>query len=311
MTETSEVVNVEKPPGRRPGRPKKIVTPEEPQKKEGVVDTPSEIDYFIEFKYERPEVFKKLWAFFKSMDVDNIHMAFSKESINIYCKDHKGKSRIRAKIDCRKVNKYYCKEPIDIGLLCKNPQLIMNTIDKTYSSILFLSTCDNIRKNLHIILNNSSDIEESHKIELIGDYEKFTDDDIFLDEDYMIKFKLPGKYFKKMITDIKSLSDQITIKKDGPKEKLIFEYTKNDKKIKSEHIINKSESIELRDNLDEDDTFRISFNIDDVKPFSSTFLSENIEIFADENKPLKFTIKMDEAIEIVILTKIIDLRDNN
>ena len=46
-----------------------------------------------------------------------------------------------------------------------------------------------------------------------------------------------------------------------------------------------------------------------VKPISSALLSDTIEIYADENKPLKFIIQMDESIDVVILTDIIDNRD--
>ena len=60
--------------------------------------------------------------------------------------------------------------------------------------------------------------------------------------------------------------------------------------------------------MNEDDTFRTSFKIDYVKPLSSALLSENIEICASEDKPLMFIIKMDDAIELRILTDIIDNR---
>ena len=51
-------------------------------------------------------------------------------------------------------------------------------------------------------LNNFYDIEidESHKVELIGDYLKIENEDRFInDNEYQLKFELPGKYFKKMI----------------------------------------------------------------------------------------------------------------
>ena len=62
-------------------------------------------------------------------------------------------------------------------------------------------------------MKNDIDIDENHKIELIGEYDHL--DSIrekFDDQDYRIKFNLPGKYFKKTISDIKSFSDQLTIR---------------------------------------------------------------------------------------------------
>lgn len=302
---------IEAPVKKRPGRPRKTA-PQQPKPKLGVVANPHDDHHFIEFLYDQPSIFKKIWAFFKLMSVDKIHMSFTKENISIYCIDHFKKSHIRVKIDCNKVNHYYCKNDLDIGLLCKNPELIMGTIDKTYNAILFLTTHDNVQKNIQIVLKNDIDIEESHRIDVIGDYDKNVDDNKFLDEDYTIKFKLTGKYFKKMISDIKSFSDQVTIRKDGPgpDDKLIFEYVKTDKKIKSEHVIKNSQAISLRDKLGPDDNFRTSFKIDHVKPISAALLSENIEIYSDENKDLKFIVNMDNAIEIIILTQIVDLREH-
>ena len=58
----------------------------------------------------------------------------------------------------------------------------------------------------------------------------------------------------------------------------------------------------------DDDSFRTSFKIDYVKPISGALLNETIEIYADENKPLKFLIQMDEIVQVTILTDIIDDR---
>jgi hypothetical protein len=122
---------------------------------------------------------------------------------------------------------------------------------------------------------------------------------------------LPGRYFKKMISDIRAFSDQITIRQDGPNEPLIFEYIKNDKKIKSHHIVRNNKTINFTSKLTEDDSFRVGFKIDYVRPISSSLLSENITIYAHENKPLMFSILMDkDTVELKILTEIIDDRNN-
>jgi len=138
---------------KRPGRPRKTA-PQQPKPKLGIVNSPQDDCHHIEFLYDDPSVFKKLWAFFKAMSVDKLHMIFTKENIFIYCVDHHMKSQIRVKIDCSKVNHYYCKEYIDIGLQCKNPELIMGTIDKSHHSILILSTNNNAQKNIQIVLKN-------------------------------------------------------------------------------------------------------------------------------------------------------------
>ena len=294
---------------KRPGRPRKTPV-REPRPRFGIVTKPKDESNYIEFLYDKPIIFKKLWQYFKLMAVDKIQIIFRPSEIIMWSEDHHKKNKMRIKINTDKVNHYFCPEELDIGMSCKNPELIMSTIDKSYTSILFLSKTSYTQKDIRIILKNDIEIDESHRIELIGEYEKISNENMFLDTDYTIKFEFPGRYFKKMISDIRAFSDQITIRQDGPKEPLIFEYMKSDKKIKSFHIVRNNKLISFTSNLKEDETFRVSFKIDYVKPISAALLSENIIIYAHENKPLMFSILMDKnAIELKILTEIIDERN--
>jgi hypothetical protein len=295
---------------KKPGRPRK--TPiREPRPRNGIVEKPKDDANYIEFLYDKPLIFKKIWQYFKLMAVDKIQLIFRPKEVILWSEDHHKKSKMRIKINADKVNHYYCPEELDIGMTCKNPELIMATIDKTYTSIVLLSKTGYTQKDIRIILKNDIEIDESHRIELIGEYDKITNEGMFLDKEYTIKFELPGRYFKKMISDIRAFSDQITIRQDGPKEPLIFEYMKHDKKIKSYHIVRNNKNINFTSKLLEDETFRVSFKIDYVKPISSALLSENIIIYAHENKPLMFSILMDKStIELKILTEIIDERNN-
>jgi hypothetical protein len=308
---TTSIIKKTEPKKKKPGRPRK--TPlREPRPRNGIVKTPKDNQNFIEFLYDKPLIFKKLWQYFKLMAVDKIQLIFRFNEIIIWSEDHHKKSKMMVRIDGLKVNHYYCSEELDLGMSCKNPELIMSTIDKTYTSILFLSKVGYMQKDIRIILNNEIEIDESHRIELIGEYNKINDENIYLDTDYTIKFELPGRYFKKMISDIRAFSDQITIRQDSLNDPLIFEYTKQDKKIKSYHIVRNNALINFVSHLKEDETFRVSFKIDYVKPISSALLSENIIIHAHENKPLMFSISMDKkTVNLKILTEIIDEREKS
>lgn len=294
---------------KKPGRPRK--TPiREPKPRNGIVDTPSDTRHYIEFLYDNPIIFKKIWAFFKMMSVEKLHILFNKTSIQIWCVDHYKKNKIRVNIDCTKVNHYYCENELDIGLNCKDLSLIMSTIDNNYKEILILSTQNSMQKNIQIILKNDFEIDENHKIDLLGEYEKMNSNNMFLDSDYMIKFRLFGKYYKKMINDIKSFTETLTIKQDSIDDNLVYEYTQTEKNIKSFHSMKNKDRIRLVSKLDENGTFRTSFKVDYIKPISSASLSEYIEIYADENKPLMSRLLMDkETVDIRILTEIIDGRD--
>ena len=305
--EINPVEKIEKK--KKPGRPRKTPV-KQPRKRNGIVLEPKDPFNYIEFLYDRPLIFKKIWQFFKLMAVGKIQIIFRKKEIIFWGEDHYKKSKIRFKINANNINHYYCNSELDIGIFSKNPELIMSTIDKTYNSIILLSKRDSIQKDFRVILNNDIEIDESHKVELIGDYSKIENEDRFNnDNEYQLKFELPGKYFKKMISDIQTFSNEITIRKDGKNDPLIFEYSKNDKKIISYHIVQNDKNIKLVSNI-EDESFRVSFKIDYIKPISSALLSENITIYAHENKPLLFYINMDkDTIELKILTEVVNNRD--
>jgi hypothetical protein len=306
--ENNGTIKQQKPKKRSPGRPRKINPKPKPIKK-GIVSVPYNEDQHIEFEYDNPMIFKKIWDFFKIMAVNRIKINFLHDKMILSCQDHLKKSDIYVEIDCSKVNHYYCKEELEINLLNKNLELIMKTIDKTCNSVTFLSNINNNQKYLNIIFKNDVGIDEIHNIELIGNYDFILNKNKFEDQDYTIKFKLSGQYFKKMITNIKSFSGEATIKKDGIDEPLMITYTKNDKKIKSINILNKN-IIPIESKLGEDDTFRTSFNVEYIKPISSSLLSEYIHIYADENKPLMFHANLNEGIiKMKILTCIIDIRN--
>lgn len=308
MENKEEVVKQELPKKKRPGRPRKN-PPRQPKPRNGVVENPHSSDNFMEFLYDKPTQFKKIWAFFKMMAVEHIHMLLTPDSIKIWCVDHNKKNEIRVKIDCNKVNHYYCQEELDIYLTSKDVEWIMSTIDKTYNSILLLSEKNDTQKNLKIILNNDYEAQESHVIELSKNDGIIENDHKFLDNNYMVKFNMMGKYYKKMISDLKAITNILTIRQDSFDDDLMFEYTSNTKKINSTIICNK-DKFKVVSQVDENSTFRTSFNIDHVKPISSSLLAENIDIYADEVKPLMTIIHMDnKTIEFRILTEIIDERN--
>jgi len=88
IDKTKEIDNKKKQiPKKRPGRPRK--TPlREPRPRNGIVIKPKEPTNFIEFLYDKPLIFKKLWQYFKLMAVDKIQIIFRVSEIILWCEDH-------------------------------------------------------------------------------------------------------------------------------------------------------------------------------------------------------------------------------
>jgi len=293
---------------RGPGRPPNAPT-REPTPRKGISDKPVDQSNFIELLYDYPIIFKKLWSYYRAMAVEKLQIIFRPEDIIIWGEDHHKKSVMRTKINTKKINHYYCTQYLEIGVMCSNLEKITSTIDKSFNSISIMSKRGYTQKNIKVNLTTDIEIEKNHTIELIGDYPKLESEDIFLDNDYKIKFELPWKYFKKMITDLKTFSEQITIRQDDKSEPLVFDYITKDKTIKSKEVVRNNKKIKFLSSLKDDESFRASFKVDYIKPISSALLTEKITICVHENKPIMFIINIDNgAIEIKILTEIIDGR---
>lgn len=305
---TNNNTNTVKKKNRRPGRPRKNPI-KKSKPRNGISKTPSMENNYIEFIYDKPIILKKMAQFFKLMAVEKLQIIFQKDKITFWAKDHHMKNKILITINANKLNHYYCHSKTDIGLICKDLELILYKIDKTYTSVCIVSQKGYTQKNLLILLKNEIDIDERHQIEIIGSYPKLHDESIFYYNKFCIKFNLPGKYFKKMITDIKSFSDVLSICQHEKGDPLKFEYVTRNKKIKSTNIVNNKNTINFISNLKDDDSFRISFVVDYVKPISSSTLSDIITLYCNESQPLLFIIKADdETFEARILTEIIDDR---
>jgi hypothetical protein len=292
-----------------PGRPRK--TPKkEPSQRKGITSIPLSIEHHIEFLYDQPVIFKKLSQFFKLMASKTLQILFRKNDIIIYTPDHHQKSKIRVKIDALKLNHYYLKENTDIGIMTKYLEMLFNKVDKDYSDLLILSNIGETQKTLNLVFNNEIQVHENHTIELIGVYDRMENESDFIDENYTIKLDLPGKYFKKIINDIKSMSNELSIYQNTADSPLVMGYVTPDRKIRSEHYIKNNNKIKLKSYLNENKSFRANLKIDYIKPISSSQLNDNIQWFIDENKGSMIKTVIDNGtIEIKIITEIIDERN--
>ncbi len=293
---------------RGPGRPPKTQK-KDPIPRKGVSRSPHDSNNFVEFLYDQPVVMKKIFSFFKSVAASEIQILFRPRDIIFYAIDHNGKTRIRIRVDAEKLNHYYCRDVLDVGISQKEMEMILNKVDKDYSSMVILSDNTTTRRNLTIVFENDIRIDELHRIDLIASYNKMEDESAFIDEEYMIKFNFPGKYFKKTVSDIKSMSSQLSITQEDNDSPLIFEYLTENKRIQSKHTVKDSSKIKLVSNLDDGESFRVDVCIDYLKPISSSQIADDINILVDENKAFMTKSYIDGGtIEIKTLTEIIDER---
>ncbi len=292
---------------RGPGRPRK--TPKrEPVKRDGIANKPINTDHIIEFLYDTPMYIKKIIGFFKSLASNEIQFIFRPAEIILFAKDHGSINDIRIRIDCSKVNYYYCEREIELGMNCKDLELTLNKIDKDCLTISILALREDVvPKNMIIITQNEIQIDEKHTIDVIGDYNRMNEEELFLDDNYMLDFTWPGKYFRKTISDIKSISGRMSIVQNDHEAPLEFEYVSINKKIQSKHIVKNPKKIDFHSRLDVDSSFRVDIKIEHIRPVSAAHIADNVIICVDEHKKLMTKAYLDEGtIEIKTLTRIIN-----
>ncbi len=293
---------------KKPGRPRK--TPiRQPQEKKGIVQEPNHERNHIEFMYDNPEMFKKILYYFKSHAVYSVFITFTKTDVLIWCGDNLKKNRIRVKIDCKMINQYYCFEPLDIRISCEHLERIMATIDKTYNLLTIISQKDNVQNYLEIILKDDI-MSRSFKVELMSDHNVFRAINHLFDEDfkYSLCLNMSSKKFKSLIGDMLVFSDEVSIELHSQNDPLIFQYRSRDNKIKNTSTCREN-LYTLNKEIEDGDTFHISFKLEYVRSISSSLISENIKIFADEDRCLLFVNEIDGGcISVRTLTEIIDKR---
>jgi hypothetical protein len=293
---------------KRPGRPrKKPLKEEEPRR--GISHEPADLDNVLEIVYCMPLILKKVVSFFKSLASNEIQIIFRPTHIIFYSRDHHEKSRIRIKIDGHKLNHYYCVKEFSIGVKCGELELILNKVDKDYIRIILMATKNQCQKYLTILMENDMQIEERHHMDLIGQYPTMTNEQHFIDEKYTIHFTFPGKYFKKTINEIKTMSSQLSFIQEDNESPLELGYNSANKKIRSVHTFRNANKVKFYSSLDEHSSFRVTVELSHIKPISSAHIADEITIYLDENKKFMTKALIDNGtIEIKTLTDIVDER---
>ena len=294
------------PVKKRPGRPRKKPL-KKPMERKGISNIPINKENTVELIYDTPYIFKKIFTLFKSMAVQTLCFNFTKKELIISTIDHLKKSKIKVVINCSKTNHYHCNAEIKVYLNPTNMEKILQVLDKNYLSIAFVINKLQSRSCLTIIYKNDLKIDEIREVNLVIPQNIYPDEK-FNDSDYPIKFKLPGKFFKKLVSDISSFTNMLNISKLKD-SKLSFNYSSKDKSIKSKHIVTDGKEIDLVCNLKQNDIFSSSIQVDYLKPLSSSLLGDYVFISCHNKFDTIFKIPIDkESIIVYISTSIYSLK---
>jgi hypothetical protein len=291
---------------KKPGRPR-IKPLKTPLKRKGISATPLNAENMTEMIYDMPSVFKSISAIFRSMAAKELCMVFNEKEIHMLATDHVGASHVKVIIKCDKINHYYCKEPTKIYLSRKSMDKIIAMLDKNYLSVAFILKTLTSRSKLTIIYKNDSPIEECRTIELAAASNNAFDVS-FDDTGYPIKFDLKGKYFKKLIGNVHSCSNKMTINKIG-ESAMTFTHGSRDGIIDGKYIVKDPNAINLVSTVARDDIFASTVELEYIKPLSSAVVSESVSVSADTHKNMIFKCYIDDkTVQIVFNTTTVKLK---
>ena len=299
---TSEVV-VRRPPGRPPSAHKlKNI------KREGVVNEPESNENSIELYFAFPIIFKKLYVLYKNINVTDIIMVFEKNRIELHGYSCSSKAVAMTTINASLAHRYYCENSLVIKMSREASEKIMTRIDpKFYESIEFIVKRFTVNLNNMVVILRNNNLKSCslHEVNVttdnIGDYLKERWDVV-----YPLSFKLSKQDFKKYMSDVKSISNTVTIIKprDHP---LYFTYTKEGSMLSVKDMFFDETKIGLvctHDGI----ILAATIDVSEIIPISNSQIADEIKLYVHNLHKMMLVVQMDEAVETKILVPIQDHR---
>lgn len=269
-----------------PGRPRKNPMKTAPVKL-GIIRQPTNPNAAFELSYESPSIFHRVIKFFMAMEATQVQFIFRPEEVIIYSVDHSEVSQIYVRMDCKKMNSYYCNHPVEIGVILKDLVTIFKKIDGDHTNVTIYSAQENLNRSITVMFSNTIKVDEIHTINTTASYTKMTDETLFTDRNFMISFEFTSKYFQKLITDVKNMEVvSMFIFQEHRNDRLQFEYLAKNKKISTKNICQDDKKINLVSHLNNDESFRIKVDIVNIICVANAHL-DTVQFLLDENK--KFT----------------------
>lgn len=310
MSESDSDSEVKKSTTKKPtvGRPpKKIERNNIP--KNGIVSVPSNIEtaedpaliYAVELIYENTGMFKKIFNLFKNLKVESINIRFRPDAMHMYSTDKSGESQIYVNIYGHQMNSYYTKKEYTMSCNIASFKKRMQNMSKEASEMNIFSNENDIDKSLFMTFCGTSQISKSKdriNITPTSDSKNEIWDDIdkklSREKYYGIHFELGSKQFKEIINSFNHIDEFKILKSGSDTLKFIYDYA--DDQGDHEEEFPYQSKINLISHLNNDDIFSINIILSRIKSLVSSIIAPNIQISADEDGPLIFTLNLDEDI---------------
>ena len=251
----------------------------------------------IVLRYGHPENIKKVFANFKAIRSEYIHMLFTPEYVRIYGQDHESRTNTCILIDVAKMLEYSCPAPVFFTVMYDQLDLIIQKIDKKYREIQ-ISYNPNRRSEVTITMfRRDIDVEEEADIAFsqIDDarafsirayMENFKNNSLA----YPVKFNMVGSHIKKLIGNIKKFSSTVIVTHDPAGVPLTMSYVSDKKSVNARNKYKNKTQIDMESSATE--PISVSFECDMLRDFVSSSC-ENVCIALHPIEPPIMSITLD------------------
>lgn len=286
----------------KPGRPpkNKIIVKNE---NENITQTPYDDKNHMEFVFDNPLVFKKIFSLFKNYNSKFTVMEFLKDRVLIKTTDRNAKTIILITIDMTKCIHYYLKSDISIEFDTKSFHTITDTIHKTYNNISINLETKNLNKFMLVKFFDTeinSDIITQFNCKN-NEFKFPYSNDIFNTTDYNLSFVLNCNYFKKTIANLANITTDFVLRQIKNQPLLIVVESASENKTKSQIILS-SDSIAITYNGP--NLFTTSCKIGYISPLVQGLMGDSIKIYGHTHKNLIFEVAIEKNILMMINTEI-------
>ena len=234
-----------------PGRPRK--TPKkEPMARLGISDNPNSPENCVEIVYDLPMFIKKIKGFFKNLAAETIEYVYTPQRVYMYVRDHLKNSIVQVILHGDKLPFYYCDGVYHHIVNRTGLDKIFNMVDGDYDSVVYILEKGDHYGHITLTFTHNMGVHETHTIPVgtPNDETAVTDEEkekFEKQDEYVLSFEFPGKFFKKVVSDIKSMSETVAITQNSKASHLVFVYNSGNKKINSNHTFTDDKKIDLKD----------------------------------------------------------------
>lgn len=294
-----------------PGRPRKTPVKQHSQG-EGVVNTPLNDENYMEFAHFSPTLFKTLDTLVKKYGCQHVIFKFNKDHITMESIDTSENTRLYFNIYGQRVKRYYCCEEYSVTIDSTNLQNVFKNINKDHTEIIFSSKSHEFETCLYINLIN----ENLNKVDCFAlniTMSEILEPEPENKEKYVVSFSLSTRDWKTEVGRMSDFGDtlNICIDCDPDTQDRVLKLSPNDvsktnnRTIEHHSIYRDSNIINLKTQLDIEQSFEIGVGISYIKPLSISGIGERIYFYCREYGDMCFETFLErDTCRISIYTKI-------